>query len=70
MFNPLMLTVAKTAWLIGETLSVKGMVGKIFEGEMLIRTFQTTLLQIFFKTILNSQDNVKSIKDPGETLKH
>ena len=42
---------------------------KIFEGEILFRTFPSTLLQIFFKTILISKVIVKSIVDPDDNSK-
>ena len=41
------------------------MVRKVFDGEMLIRTLATTLLQIFCKIILNSNIIGKSIIDPA-----
>ena len=44
------------------------MIGKIFEGEMLIRTLPTTFLQIFSKIILNSKVSVKSILDPDDNF--
>ena len=61
--NPLMLKVAKTAWWINirENPSGKSLIGKIFEAEILFRTFSTT--HLLCETILNYQDNVKSIKD-------
>ena len=36
----------------------------IFDGEMLIRTSPTTLLQIFYKIIVNSKDVFKTSIDP------
>ena len=42
---------------------------KIFDGDMLIRTLTTTLLQIFLKINLNFQVIVKSIKDPDDNFK-
>ena len=44
--------------------SSESIVGKIFEGEMFIRTLPITLLQIFCKIIFNSKVIVKSIIDP------
>ena len=41
---------------------------KIFDGEILIRTLATTLLQIFCKIILNLWDIVKSILDPDDNF--
>ena len=43
------------------------MIGKIFEGEILVRTLLTRLL-IFCKTILGTQVIVTSTIDPGDTL--
>ena len=40
--------------------------GKIFEGEILIRTLPTILLEIFCKIILNPKVIVKSIHDPDD----
>ena len=65
-FNPLMLTAAKTSLTILMKSSGFSTIGKIFEGEMLIRTLPTTLLQIFCKIILNSKVIVKSIIDPDD----
>ena len=42
--------------------------GKIFEGEMLIRTLPTTLLQIYCKIIPNSDVIVKSVIAPDDTF--
>ena len=42
------------------------MIGKIFDGEILVRTLLTRLL-IFCKTILGTQVIVTSIIDPGDT---
>ena len=44
------------------------MFGEIFEGETLVRTPPTTLLQIFCELILNSLVIVKSIIDPDGNL--
>ena len=44
-------------------------VRKTFDGEMSVRTSQTTLLQIFCKTILNFKVIVKSILDPDDNFK-
>ena len=40
--------------------------GKIFEGEMVMRTVRTTLLQIFCKIILISKVIIKSIIDQDD----
>ena len=49
-FNPLRLTAAKSSLTnLMRSLRWKQYVVKIFEGEMLLRTFTTTLLQIFVK---------------------
>ena len=45
----------------------KSKVGKIFDGEMFIRTRPTNLLQIFCKMIVNFKVIVKSMKDPDDT---
>ena len=39
------------------------MIGKIFEGEMLITTLATTLLDILFESILYFQAIIKSIQN-------
>ena len=44
-------------------------IGKIFEGEMLIRTLPTTLLQIFCKRIPNSEDINKSVIVPDDNFR-
>ena len=44
------------------------MIQKIFEGEMLIRTQPTTLLQIFFESMFDSKVIIKNIKDPDDTF--
>ena len=43
------------------------MIGKIFDGVILVRTLLTRLI-IFCKTILGTQVIVISIIDPGDTL--
>ena len=43
--------------------------GKIFEGEMWIRTLPTTLLQIFLKIIPNSEVIVKSVIAPDDNFR-
>ena len=63
-----MLIVAKTAqenWL---NLLCEYLRGKIFEGEILIRTLPTTLLQIFCKFISNSKIIVKSISGADDNF--
>ena len=45
------------------------MIGKNFEGEMLIRTVPTTVLQIYYKITLNSKVIIKSIIDPDDCFK-
>ena len=52
---PLMLAVTKTATNFDEIFQGECMVWKIIEGEMLIRTSPTTLLQILCKFILDLQ---------------
>ena len=47
----------------------KSKVQKIFDGEMVIRTKPTNLLQIFCKIILNFKVTVKSIIDPDDNVK-
>ena len=48
LLNPILLTAEpKEAGQSWQNLSNKSIVGKIFEGEMLIRTLATTLIQIF-----------------------
>ena len=58
----------KSAWQFWWNLAGKRTCRKIFEGEMLIRTLSTTLLQIFCKIILNSEVIVKSIIDPDDNF--
>ena len=52
-FNPLMLT-------------DKGIIGEVFQGEMLIRTLPTTPLQIFCEFIPNFKDIAKSSRSPDD----
>ena len=66
--NPLMLKAAKTTWQFLWNLSNESIVEKIFEGELLIRTLPTTLLQIFCKISCNSKVIVKSIIDPDDNF--
>ena len=66
--NPLMLAAAKTAWQFWWNLSSKSVFGKIFEGEMLIRTLPTTLLQIFCKISFNPKVIVRSTIDPDDNF--
>ena len=61
--NPLMLTTAKTVRQCWWNLARKNINWKTFEGEMLIRTLPTTLLQIFCKIILNFKVIVKIIRN-------
>ena len=44
------------------------MIEKIFEGEVLIRTLPTTLLQIICEITLNSKAIAKSIVNPDDTI--
>ena len=44
-------------------LSSKNIAGKIFEGEVLIRTLPPTLLKLFCKIIFNSKVIVNGLKD-------
>ena len=46
----------------------KKIIGKIFEGEMLIRKLPTTLLQIFLKNIFNSKITRNCISDPDDNF--
>ena len=48
----------------GKDLAGKSKVVKIFDGEMSMSTFLTTLLQIFCTIIFKSEVIVKSIPDP------
>ena len=66
--NPLMLTAAKSVWQFWSDLSCKSIIAKIFEGELLNRILQTTLLQIFCKIIFNSQVIVKSNFDADDNF--
>ena len=61
-FNPLMLTTAKTGLPILIKNSNKSIFWKIFEGEMLIRSQTTTLLQIFCELLLYSPVIFKSMR--------
>ena len=63
--NPLMLTAAKNSL----TILAKANLGKIFEGEMLFKGLQTTLLQIFCKIILNFKVVIESIIGPDNFVK-
>ena len=42
---------------------------KIFEGEMYIISLPTTLIQIFYKYVLNFQVIIKSFNDPDDNFK-
>ena len=64
----LMLTAAKMAWQFWWNIAGKSKVGKVFDGEMLIRTLPITLLQIFCQIILNFKVIALSIIDPDDTL--
>ena len=57
---------AKNAYLLSY-LSKKTNIEKIFEGELFIRTFFTTLLQIFFKFMFYSKVISKSMTGPDDT---
>ena len=64
-----MLTAPKSSRIIlPDNLAGKSKVEKIFEGEMLFRTSQTTLLQMFYKIFLNSKVIIKSIIDPDDNF--
>ena len=67
--NPLTLSVAKSSLTIVDKFSSESLVWKMFEGEMLIITLSTTLLEIFCKIILNFQVIVKSFTDPKDNFK-
>ena len=63
--NPIMLAAAKKQPdNFGKNLAGKSKVVKIFDGEMSMSTFLTTLLQIFCTIIFKSEVIVKSIPDP------
>ena len=47
-------TQLKTVWRLWRYLLMQRMLRKIFEGEMLLRKLQTTLLHLFYKTIFES----------------
>ena len=59
----------KQAWQFWIYFSNKGIFWKIFEGEMLIRSQTTTLLQIFCELLLYSQVSFKSMKVADDTSK-
>ena len=59
----------KPAWWFWCNLLNASIVEKIFEGEMLIRTLPTTLLQIFCNISCNSKVIVKSIIDPDNNFR-
>ena len=62
-------TQLKTVWRLWRYLLMQRMLRKIFEGEMLLRKLQTTLLHLFYKTIFESQVIAKSIMDPGNNFR-
>ena len=49
-------------------LAGNSIVKKLFDGEMLIRTLPTTLLQIFCNIILNSKVIDENILDPDDNF--
>ena len=51
-----------------QVYQAKQLLGKYFEGGMLIRTLPATFLQIFCKIILNSKVIVKNIIDPDDNF--
>ena len=64
--NPSMLLAPKSSLTILMRLAGKGIDGKIFYGEMLIKTLPKTLLQIVCNIIVNSKVIVKSILVPDD----
>ena len=66
--NPLILTEAKSSQTILIKSCSKCIVRKIFDGEMLIRTYPTTLPEMFCKIILNFKVMVKSSLGPEDYL--
>ena len=58
----------KEAWQYWEYLAHKSIYLKIIEGEMLIRSQTTTLLQIFYELSLYSQVIFKSMKVADDTF--
>ena len=68
-FNPLIPTAAKKQPdNFDQILPGKGIVRKIFDGEMLVRTYPTTLPQMFCKIIFNFKVMVKSSLGPDDYL--
>ena len=68
MFNPIMLTAARSSLTILIIFGKPKSYSKIFDGEMSVRTVPTTLLQIFCKTILTFKVIVKGIIDPDDNF--
>ena len=66
--NPWMPIMAKTFRQFWWNLFGESLIGKIFEGEMFIRTLPITLLQIFCKIIFNCKVIVKSIPGPDDNF--
>ena len=58
----------KEAWQIWKYFTYKSIFLKTFEGEMLIRSQTTTLLQIFYEILLCSQVIFKSMKVADDTF--
>ena len=58
---PAMLSVTKAVRQSSINLSRESIVGKIIQGEILIRTLQTSLLQLFRKIIHDSQVITESV---------
>ena len=67
--NPFMPVATETAWRFWWNLSSKSIVWKIVEGKMLMRTLQSTFLQIFCNIILNSKSIAKSSINPDNIVK-
>ena len=65
--NPSISVAPKTTRLFWWYLSNKGIMRKIFEGEMFIRTLSTTLLQIFCELKLYSKIIFKNMISPDDT---
>ena len=69
--KPLMLTVAeKHPDNFGGNLQSKSEAGKIFDGEMSMRTLSTTFHHIICKTILDSLVIIKNIIEADDNFKH
>ena len=64
--NPWMCSAVQSSWSNLCNLAGKSIVRKIFDGEISITTFRTTLLELICKIILNSKVLVKNIIDPDD----